>query len=85
MSKEALRRIAENKKSKEMKLNLNGSGMQGPLPEEVAELTWLETLYLHSTQVTDLQALKGLTKLKELYLWATPSRKTPTTQGTHHN
>ena len=67
---EALKRIAACKEGKEKELILNGFQIK-ELPLEIASLNHLESLYLRSTQVSDLSPLKDLQTLKTLYLRST--------------
>ena len=53
MSQKALDRIAANLKSKEKTLDLSNCGIQGRVPMELAELTWLEELDLRDNDIED--------------------------------
>lgn len=49
-------------------LSINETLSIKTLPPEIADLMWLEELYLDNTKISDLSPLSSLTELKELYL-----------------
>ncbi len=51
MSEKALQRIRENRKSKSKKLDLSFCDINGALPGQLAELTWLEELNLYGNEL----------------------------------
>ena len=63
----ALKRIEECKENKSNRLDLSGLRLK-VIPQEIAELTQLEGLYLHSNQLTKIEGLEKLVNLSELYL-----------------
>ncbi|HOY17971.1 MAG TPA: COR domain-containing protein [Haliscomenobacter sp.] len=66
MSKEALKRIEENKKSKEETLDLSACDLK-ELPKELEELVWLTSLFCYDNQISDLNPIANLSNLTSLY------------------
>lgn len=64
---EALRRIEECKKSEHTELDLNSLKLT-EIPPEVAELIWLQSLYLFGNQISEIKRLEKLTNLTVLNL-----------------
>jgi internalin A len=64
---EALDRINQCKKTKNTTLDLCGLGLT-QIPFEIAELTWLTRLWLHSNQLTKIEGLSTLTNLTQFFL-----------------
>ena len=67
MSKEALKRIEEAKRTGAITLDLSCLNLK-TIPTEIEQLTGLTTLDLCGTQIKDLQPLSGLTALQTLDL-----------------
>ena len=66
MSEEALRRIADNKKTKSPELDLHDCGLT-VLPPELLDCVWLTKLDLwNNSELDDLSPLSGLTNLQQL-------------------
>jgi internalin A len=73
MSEEALGRIAECKRTKSKKLDLSGCGIEGTLPMELGDLTWLEELIFSDLSercqsVKSIEAISSLVNLRKLDL-----------------
>ncbi|GAB4491980.1 MAG: hypothetical protein OHK0019_13030 [Saprospiraceae bacterium] len=66
MSKEALRLIAENKRTKAISLDLSFCDLK-QLPSELSECVWLTELRLNDNEeLSDLSSLKNLQNLQKL-------------------
>ncbi|MBK9491379.1 MAG: leucine-rich repeat domain-containing protein [Haliscomenobacter sp.] len=65
MSKEALKRIKENKKSKAKELDLSDCGLN-ELPKELEELVWLTELDCSNNLIRDLDPIAKLSNLTSL-------------------
>lgn len=75
---EASRRIKQCTDSKELVLDLSETGLTS-IPDEVAQLTWLESLYLHNNPLSNIASFEfsSLRHLKNLKLGFTHVTKIP--------
>ena len=71
MTEDALQHIAKAKRKKSNWLDLTDCGIADSLPEQVAEMVWLEELNLSQNPLTAavLEAVSKLPKLRRLAFW----------------
>lgn len=73
-NREALDRIAECKKNKRERLDLSNLAL-AKIPEEIAELEWLNELDLSANLISKIEGLQSLTSLMILNLYNNQIRK----------
>ena len=67
MNPETLKRIEENRKNKEVELDLSGMELK-VIPEAIQDFVWLEKLFLRQNKIKKIEGLESLVNLTGLYL-----------------